>query len=75
MNRPDHIVQSVERRATNPEVVGSNPTVFGLSCDSSSIINISDHLPKLAHFYCCKCLFATSTYMRHALNDVLIVNS
>ena len=75
MNRPDHIAQSVECRATNPKIVGSNPTVVGLSCDSSSNINISDQLPKLAHFYCCKCSFANSTYMRHALNDGLIVNS
>ena len=30
-NRPDRIAQSVERRASNPEVVGSNPTVGGLT--------------------------------------------
>ena len=30
-NRPDHIAQLVERRASSPEVVGLNPTVVGLS--------------------------------------------
>ena len=29
MNRPDHVAQSVERRASIPEVVGSIPTVVG----------------------------------------------
>ena len=29
MNRPDHVAQLVERRASIPEIVGSIPTVVG----------------------------------------------
>ena len=66
-NRPDHIAQLVERRASNPEVVGSNPNVVELNFQPGPVwFTQSSTLISLSAEY----IASTSTYKsNHSLDD------